>query len=82
MLVMVYLGEIVDFFFIEGIKVDKYFIGGVGDIMMFILVLLVVSVGVNVVKMFGCGLGYMGGMLDKLEVIFGFKVELIEECFI
>lgn len=71
-LVIVNFGDVIDLSFFEGIKVDKYLIGGVGDMIILILVFLVVSVGVIVVKMFGCGLGYIGGILDKLEVIFGF----------
>lgn len=82
MMVMVNFGEMIDFFVIEGIKVDKYFIGGVGDMIMFVFVLFVVVFDVLVVKMFGCGFGYMGGMIDKLEVIDGFYVELLKDEFI
>lgn len=46
--------------------------GGVGDKVILILVFLVVSFGVLVVKMSGCGFGYMGGMIDKLELIKGY----------
>lgn len=81
-MLMVNLGEKIDLSDINGIKVDKYFIGGVGDIMIFVFVLLVVVVGVLVVKMSGCGLGYMGGMIDKLELVKGFNVEISEKDFI
>lgn len=81
-MVMVGFGDMIDLFVIEGIKVDKYSIGGVGDMMIFVFVLFVVVVGVLVVKMFGCGLGYIGGIIDKLEFIEGFYIELDKKDFI
>lgn len=79
MMVMVEFGEMIDLLVIEGIKVDKYLIGGVGDIIILVLGLLVVVLDVLVVKMFGCGLGYIGGIIDKLEVVEGFYVEIMKE---
>lgn len=82
---MVNSGDIIDLLVIEGVKVDKYLIGGVGDIMIFVLGLLVVVLDVLVVKMFGCGLGYIGGIIDKLEVVLGFYVEIENDefmCFV
>lgn len=82
MMVMVNFGDMIDLSDIKGVKVDKYLIGGVGDIIILVLVLLVVVVDVFVVKMSGCGLGYIGGMIDKLEVIDGFYVEIDEVIFV
>lgn len=75
-LVMCDSGEVLDLIDIKGIKVDKYFIGGVGDKVSIVFVLLVVYFGVKLVKMSGRGLGYIGGIIDKLEFILGFKVVL------
>lgn len=53
---------------------DKYFIGGVGDKVSLVFVFVLVVCGCKVLMISGCGLGYIGGILDKLEFIFGFNV--------
>lgn len=42
--------------------------------MLLLLVFVLVECGVFVLMIFGCGFGYIGGMFDKLEVIFGFSM--------
>lgn len=79
---MVKLGKMVDLSSIEGIKVDKYLSGGIVDIIILVLILLVVFCGVKVVKMLGCGFFYIGGIIDKLELILGFKIEFLEDEFV
>lgn len=56
--------------------VDKHSTGGVGDKVTLIVLPIVASLGVDVCKMSGKGLGYTGGTADKLESIKGYDINL------
>lgn len=60
--------------YLNGSIVDKYFIGGVGDVISLMLGSMVVVCGGYISMIFGRGFGYIGGTFDKLEFIFGFDI--------
>ncbi len=56
--------------------VDKHSSGGVGDKVTLIVLPIVASLGANVCKMSGRGLGITGGTADKLESIIGYDINI------
>ena len=76
---MIRSGDRIDFEDLD--VIDKHSTGGVGDKTTLIVGPIVASLGVNVAKMSGRGLGHTGGTIDKLESIPGFKTELTEKKF-
>ena len=53
---------------------DKHSTGGIGDKVTLLAIPIVASLGVNIFKMSGRGLGFTGGTADKLESIHGYKI--------
>jgi len=56
--------------------VDKHSTGGVGDLTSLILTPILASCGAYVPMLSGRGIGHVGGTLDKLESIDGYKTSL------
>lgn len=79
---MIKSGEVLDFSCLGENVVDKHSTGGVGDKTTLVLAPIVASLGVDVAKMSGRGLGFTGGTIDKLESMNGFRTSLTKEEFI
>lgn len=79
---MLHSGETMNLEGVVGPKCDKHSTGGVGDKTSLAIGPIVASLGINVAKMSGRGLGHTGGTLDKLESIPGFKISISEEDFL
>ncbi|MBE6626664.1 MAG: thymidine phosphorylase [Ruminococcaceae bacterium] len=60
---------------------DKHSTGGVGDLTSLVVAPTLATLGVNIAKMSGRGLGHTGGTIDKLESIPGFCTSLTGEQF-
>lgn len=77
--VMAKSGKILDFSSLNKTLVDKHSTGGVGDKTTLVLLPIVSSLGLTIPKMSGRSLGLTGGTIDKLESIYGYKVNLDNE---
>lgn len=78
---MTYSSDTVDSSPIEGTRVDKYSIGGVGDKTMLVMGPVAAFPGIKAAKMSGCSLGHTGGTADKLESISGFWTTIPRDKF-
>lgn len=74
---MAHSSKVIDFSdtFKNKLVLDKHSTGGIGDKVTLITIPIVASLGVNVFKMSGRGLGFTGGTADKLESIEGYITE-------
>ena len=79
-LAMAHSGDMVDLSALTP-TADKHSTGGVGDKTTLIVAPIVASLGVNVAKMSGRGLGHTGGTVDKLEAIPGYRTSLDRDEF-
>ncbi len=78
---MVESGDTLDLKDISDEIYDKHSTGGVGDKITIVLIPIMASLGYNVAKMSGRGLGYTGGTADKFASIPGFDMYISEEYF-
>ena len=78
---MVESGETLELKDISDEIYDKHSTGGVGDKITIALIPIMASLGYNVAKMSGRGLGYTGGTADKFASIPGFDMYISEEYF-
>ena len=60
---------------------DKHSTGGVGDLTSLVIAPTLATLGINIAKMSGRGLGHTGGTIDKLESIPGFCTALTGDQF-
>ncbi len=75
-------GNKIDLGKLKSCSCDKHSTGGVGDKTTLIVGPIVASLGVNMAKLSGKGLGHTGGTIDKLMSIPGFKVNLSNDDFL
>ena len=80
--VMINSGAVLDLSKIDGVIVDKYSTGGVGDKVFLVLGPLLASLGIKVAKMSDRGLEYINSTVDKLESIQGLNSKMDEDKFI
>ncbi len=81
-LAMAKSGDMLDLSELGDKTVDKHSTGGVGDKTTLVVAPIVATLGCNVAKMSGRGLGHTGGTVDKLESIDGYKTSVSSKEFI